>query len=140
VLILARKIREVQGPLDEASSVMDSPMSRDSIFTIGDQETTPSHLTKQELSADRFNAIPEDADEDKGTFSRRPPPLKEEILFYVEPRYCTECNLDQPLRTKHCKVCERCVSTHDHHCPWVGNCVAQRNRPTFFAFILSLQV
>lgn len=40
--------------------------------------------------------------------------------FYAEKRYCTKCNLEQPLRCKHCIHCERCVGTYDHHCAWIG--------------------
>lgn len=39
---------------------------------------------------------------------------------YVEKRYCTVCNLEQPIRSKHCKSCGRCVALYDHHCPWMG--------------------
>ena len=45
----------------------------------------------------------------------------EEQVLYVERRYCTKCGLEQPIRAKHCKDCERCVSQYDHHCPWLGN-------------------
>ena len=41
----------------------------------------------------------------------------------MELRFCKRCRLQQPLRTKHCYDCGRCVRTHDHHCPWVGSCV-----------------
>jgi len=41
--------------------------------------------------------------------------------YFVEKRYCTKCNLEQPLRCKHCVFCERCVGTYDHHCAWIGN-------------------
>lgn len=43
--------------------------------------------------------------------------------LYVERRYCTACNLDQPLRSKHCRDCNRCVAQYDHHCPWIGKIV-----------------
>jgi len=41
-------------------------------------------------------------------------------IFYVEKRYCTVCNLEQPFRSKHCKDCNRCIGKYDHHCPWLG--------------------
>lgn len=43
-----------------------------------------------------------------------------EDIYYVEKRYCTVCNVEQPLRSKHCKDCQRCVAMYDHHCPWTG--------------------
>ena len=46
------------------------------------------------------------------------------------------CQMHQPLRTKHCRDCGRCVRTHDHHCPWVGTCVGEGNRVYFFWFLV----
>ena len=59
----------------------------------------------------------------------------DEIVLFVEYKYCTICHIEQPLRCKHCKNCDACVATHDHHCPWIGNCVGERNRFSFFWFI-----
>ena len=50
-------------------------------------------------------------------------------------RFCRYCNVYQPLRTKHCRECDRCVRTYDHHCPWVGNCVGERNRKFFLLYV-----
>jgi palmitoyltransferase len=40
------------------------------------------------------------------------------------------------IRTKHCKDCGRCVSTHDHHCPWLGNCIGEKNRCFFYWYVV----
>jgi len=44
---------------------------------------------------------------------------------------CVTCGIVKPLRSKHCKHCNRCVSRFDHHCPWIDNCVAENNRKQF---------
>ena len=59
----------------------------------------------------------------------------EQVVLFIEYKYCSVCHIEQPLRCKHCKTCEQCVATHDHHCPWIGNCVGERNRLWFFWFL-----
>jgi len=49
---------------------------------------------------------------------------------------CSVCNIHQPLRTKHCNDCERCVSRYDHHCFFVGTCVGQKNHFVFWVFLM----
>lgn len=52
-------------------------------------------------------------------------------------RFCGTCNLWRPLRSKHCRDCDNCVLEFDHHCPWVSNCIGQRNHKYFVWFLLS---
>ena len=56
----------------------------------------------------------------------KPADEEETIPIEVDRKYCIVCNLEQPLRTKHCRVCQKCVATYDHHCPWVGNCIGEK--------------
>lgn len=75
---------------------------------------------------------------------------------FDEKHFCVNCMVRKPLRSKHCKRCERCVaktdqyvlctSQMDHalmchsHCPWVNNCVANNNHRHFVLYILSLEI
>lgn len=54
----------------------------------------------------------------------------------VEIRHCTVCKIDQPIRTKHCRDCGRCVATQDHHCPWLGICVGEKNKKSFYLYLV----
>lgn len=50
-------------------------------------------------------------------------------------RWCSVCRLWQPLRTKHCDKCGRCVRKYDHHCYCIGGCVGEFNH---LRFVLTL--
>ncbi|KAG8968726.1 palmitoyltransferase akr1 [Tulasnella sp. 425] len=52
--------------------------------------------------------------------------------------FCVSCMARKPLRSKHCRVCDRCIARHDHHCPWVWNCVGANNHRQFLLFVITL--
>lgn len=52
-------------------------------------------------------------------------------------RFCNTCHVIRPARAKHCTICDNCVFEFDHHCPWVGQCVAARNLRYFVGFVTS---
>ncbi len=37
--------------------------------------------------------------------------------------FCVSCQIRKPPRSKHCKICKKCVQRFDHHCPWTNNCM-----------------
>lgn len=63
-------------------------------------------------------------------------PTKKEINC----EYCMECLIETPLRAKHCKICNRCINTFDHHCKWIANCIGENNKWIFHLFLLYMSI
>ena len=51
-------------------------------------------------------------------------------------KICYHCN-DTIGKDRHCETCNKCVKRCDHHCPFVLNCIGERNIKLFNLFLIS---
>ncbi|NWW87567.1 ZDH12 palmitoyltransferase, partial [Rhynochetos jubatus] len=78
------------------------------------------------------------AEEEAGTSEEQSMVLLQ-VPSNIKMRRCGYCMVKQPMRAKHCQLCQHCVRRYDHHCPWIENCVGENNHPLFIVY-LSLQL
>ena len=63
-----------------------------------------------------------------------------------EPRkkfyFCSTCKMwvNREKKTLHCSDCNICIEGHDHHCPWTGKCIGEKNLTAFYIFVVSIFV
>lgn len=50
--------------------------------------------------------------------------------------FCESCLIVQAVPTRHCKLCECCISKFDHHCLFIGKCVGLKNHRNFVLLIV----
>lgn len=59
-------------------------------------------------------------------------------VIYQKGIKCATCNLLKPARSKHCRLCNRCIHRFDHHCVWVNNCIGALNMRYFLLYMMTL--
>lgn len=47
-------------------------------------------------------------------------PSERQRLLKDSHSMCGQCQTFKPPQSHHCRICNRCISRMDHHCPWVS--------------------
>lgn len=59
-------------------------------------------------------------------------------LHVIENGRCHLCNINaSSKKTKHCSICNKCITRFDHHCKWLNNCIGGRNYKIFIVYLIS---
>ena len=59
--------------------------------------------------------------------------INQEINRIID--FCVICKVNTKIDSKHCKKCDFCMESFDHHCNWINNCIGGRNYKLFLFLI-----
>lgn len=60
------------------------------------------------------------------------------MILHISNCRCHLCNINATdKRTKHCSICNKCITRFDHHCKWLNNCIGGRNYKVFIVCLTS---
>ena len=51
-----------------------------------------------------------------------------------------KCYFDPYKKVEHCQFCGVCFENMDHHCMWVGKCVANNNTFYFYGMLIDVVI
>lgn len=89
------------------------------------------------LSINHFGSRPvDDSEEENESKSHSFHEVSNKAMNYeIDQKICQVCKVEQPLRAKHCRECGHCIGLFDHHCPWIGTCIGEKNRLYFWWYL-----
>lgn len=50
-------------------------------------------------------------------------------------KLCPECKVIKEPGSKHCTICNRCVSKYETHCVWLDTCIGAKNNARYLWFV-----
>ena len=68
--------------------------------------------------------------------------IQNKIRDEKNTEYCSICQVyyEPHKKVEHCSMCNICVEKMDHHCVWVGKCVAKNNIFSFYSMLVSIGI
>ena len=122
-------------PRRHQAPLLAEPAADSSAPSLQDTDTVDSDTAE----SDDAMLSPEAATTSDSGASAAATPLPQPLLLLpeIERSFCRVCRVFQPMRSRHCLRCRRCVRRFDHHCPYLDTCVGEQNHRWFIAMLLS---
>lgn len=64
--------------------------------------------------------------------------LSGSLTTTIASPWCKTCEIYRPPRASHCRACNNCVDTIDHHCVFLNACIGRRNYAPFVAMLFHM--
>ncbi len=111
------------------------------ISIVSQSTESSSTKTRNTIKMSRRNTVKNDDDENLGhddtdNLSTLENGFDSAWTSHTRRKVCIHCEIAPPLRSHHCKICDKCVATFDHHCGFIGTCIGERNHCRFYWFLL----
>ena len=136
---LSAYMLEDGGDLEDGKSLLNESNTGHSLSD-GCDSTEGTSSTRRSLDPLNDDSILSALNSDYDGIELRPPCVEANtddagVYKGTRRKVCDRCMFAPPLRSHHCKECDRCVATFDHHCHFLGTCIGERNHLRFLIFV-----